>query len=144
MIVLADADIASVVEGVRAFGYYNAGQDCTAACRIYADEKIYERLVADLSSAVSTIKTGSQQEPGVEMGPLISARQRDRVASFVDRASQLAHTEITAGGSTLVDSQLDSFISTNPLSAELIDKPRWAILSEPPGDCHGPNHLPGR
>ena len=99
VIVLDDADISSVVEGLRTFGYYNAGQDCTAACRVYAGEKVYERLVADLSSAVSSIKVGTQQEPGVEMGPLISARQRDRVASFVDRASQLSHTEITAGGS---------------------------------------------
>ena len=101
VIVLDDADIASVVEGLRTFGYYNAGQDCTAACRVYAGEKIYERLVADLSSAVSGIKVGTQQEPGVEMGPLISARQRDRVASFVDRASQLSHVEITTGGSTV-------------------------------------------
>ena len=101
VIVLDDADLGSVVEGLRTFGFYNAGQDCTAACRVYATEGIYERLVADLSSAVSTIKTGSQQEPGVEMGPLISARQRDRVASFVDRASQLSHVEITAGGGTL-------------------------------------------
>ncbi len=101
VIVLNDADIASVVEGLRTFGYYNAGQDCTAACRVYAGEKIYERLVADLSSAVSGIKVGTQQEPGVEMGPLISARQRDRVASFVDRASQLSHVEITTGGSTV-------------------------------------------
>lgn len=101
VIVLDDADLASVVEGVRTFGYYNAGQDCTAACRIYAGEKIYERLVADLSSAVSTIKAATQQEPGVEMGPLISARQRDRVASFVDRARELSHIEITTGGSTL-------------------------------------------
>ena len=93
--------IDSVVEGLRTFGYYNAGQDCTAACRVYATDKIYEKLVADLSSAVSSIKVGSQQEPGVEMGPLISARQRDRVASFVDRAAQLAHTEVTAGGSTV-------------------------------------------
>jgi aminobutyraldehyde dehydrogenase len=101
VIVLDDADLGQVVEGLRTFGYYNAGQDCTAACRVYATEGIYEKLVADLSSAVSTIKTGTQQEPGVEMGPLISARQRDRVASFVDRASQLPHVEITAGGSTL-------------------------------------------
>ncbi|MDO8770245.1 MAG: gamma-aminobutyraldehyde dehydrogenase [Burkholderiaceae bacterium] len=99
VIVLDDADLASVVEGLRTFGYYNAGQDCTAACRVYASDKIYERLVADLSSAVSSIQLGLQQEPGVEMGPLISARQRDRVASFVDRASQLPHVEITAGGS---------------------------------------------
>ncbi len=101
VIVLDDADLPSVVEGLRTFGYYNAGQDCTAACRIYAGEKIYERLVADLSSAVASIKVGQQQEPGVEMGPLISARQRDRVASFVDRASQLSHVEITTGGSAV-------------------------------------------
>lgn len=99
VIVLDDADLPSVVEGLRTFGYYNAGQDCTAACRVYASDKIYERLVADLSSAVSSIKLGLQHEQGVEMGPLISARQRDRVASFVDRASQLPHVEITAGGS---------------------------------------------
>lgn len=101
VIVLDDADLGQVVEGLRTFGYYNAGQDCTAACRVYATEGIYEKLVADLSGAVSTIKTGTQQEPGVEMGPLISARQRDRVASFVDRAAQLPHVEITAGGGTL-------------------------------------------
>jgi aminobutyraldehyde dehydrogenase len=87
------------VEGLRTFGYYNAGQDCTAACRVYAGDKIFERLVADLSSAVSTINVGLQQAPGVEMGPLISARQRERVAGFVDRARQLPHVEITTGGS---------------------------------------------
>lgn len=101
VIVLDDADLGLVVEGLRTFGYYNAGQDCTAACRVYATEDIYEKLVADLSSAVSSLKVGSQQEPGVEMGPLISARQRDRVASFVDRAVQLPHTEVTAGGSAV-------------------------------------------
>ncbi|MDO8774133.1 MAG: aldehyde dehydrogenase family protein, partial [Burkholderiaceae bacterium] len=60
VIVLDDADLASVVEGLRTFGYYNAGQDCTAACRVYASDKIYERLVADLSSAVSSIQLGLQ------------------------------------------------------------------------------------
>lgn len=48
MIVFDDADVQSVVEGVRTFGYYNAGQDCTAACRIYAGAKVYDRPVADL------------------------------------------------------------------------------------------------
>ena len=56
VIVFDDADLDAVVNGLRAFGYYNAGQDCTAACRIYAGKKIYDKLVADLSSAVSTIK----------------------------------------------------------------------------------------
>jgi len=98
VIVFDDADIAAVVEGVRTFGFYNAGQDCTAACRIYAEKKIYEKLVAELSSAVASIKLGPQREDGVEMGPLISARQRERVAGFVERAGTQKHIEITTGG----------------------------------------------
>jgi aminobutyraldehyde dehydrogenase len=83
---------------VRTFGYYNAGQDCTAACRIYAGPKIYEKLVADLTLAVSTIKVGTQDEEDVEIGPLISERQRNRVASFVERAQMAGHVQVTTGG----------------------------------------------
>lgn len=98
VIVFDDADIDAVVNGLRAFGYYNAGQDCTAACRIYAGEKVYEKLVADLSSAVSTIRFNREDDTENEIGPLISARQRDRVAAFVDRATENSHVEITTGG----------------------------------------------
>jgi len=98
VIVLGDADIASVVEGVRTFGFYNAGQDCTAACRIYAHESIYEKLVADLAASVSTLQLGEQCSEGVELGPLISARQRERVSSFVERARNQKHIEIVTGG----------------------------------------------
>jgi aminobutyraldehyde dehydrogenase len=98
VIVFDDADLAAVVEGLRVFGYYNAGQDCTAACRVYAGGKIYDKLVADLSSAVKSIKMGTQDEPDVEIGPLISDRQRNRVASFVERAQMAGHMEITTGG----------------------------------------------
>ncbi len=98
VIVFDDADVDSVVSGVRTFGFYNAGQDCTAACRIYAGPKIYDRLVADLTSAVASIKVGKQKDEGVEMGPLISAKQRSRVAGFVDRAAEKKHIEVTTGG----------------------------------------------
>jgi aminobutyraldehyde dehydrogenase len=98
VIVFDDADIDAVVAGVRTFGFYNAGQDCTAACRIYAAPKVYERLVADLSVAASSIKMGTQEEAGVEMGPLISERQRTRVADFVSRAAAQRHIEVAAGG----------------------------------------------
>ncbi|MTJ05992.1 MAG: gamma-aminobutyraldehyde dehydrogenase [Sediminimonas qiaohouensis] len=99
VIVFDDADLNSTVEGLKAFGYYNAGQDCTAACRIYAGPKIYDNLVADLSSAVSSIVYDNADDTLNEIPPLISRRQRDRVASFVQRASEQKHLEITTGGS---------------------------------------------
>ncbi|TKW68034.1 MAG: gamma-aminobutyraldehyde dehydrogenase [Paracoccus denitrificans] len=98
VIVLEDADIARTVEGLRAFGYYNAGQDCTAACRIYAQDKVYDRFVSELTDAVSTIQYGQDDDSLNEMGPLISPRQRDRVASFVARAREHNHIQITTGG----------------------------------------------
>jgi aminobutyraldehyde dehydrogenase len=98
VIVFDDADLQSVVAGVRTFGYYNAGQDCTAACRIYAGSRIYDRLVADLTAAVSSIRVGLQTDSDVEMGPLISAGHRERVAGFVQRAADKKHIEITTGG----------------------------------------------
>ncbi|MEP9370566.1 gamma-aminobutyraldehyde dehydrogenase [Mesorhizobium sp. KR1-2] len=98
VIVFDDADVEAVVNGVRAFGYYNAGQDCTAACRIYAGKKIYDKLVADLTSAVSSIRYNLADDTENEIGPLISSRQRDRVASFVERATEQKHIEITTGG----------------------------------------------
>ena len=98
VIVFDDADLAEVVAGVRNFGYYNSGQDCTAACRVYAGPKIYDRLVADLTSAVSSLKMGLQDEADVELGPLISERQRSRVASFVERAELAGHMQVMTGG----------------------------------------------
>ncbi len=101
VVVFDDADIAEVVEGLRAFGFYNAGQDCTAACRIYAGKKVYDKLVADLTSAVASIQLGNADDTTNEIGPLISLRQRDRVASFVNRARELNHIEITTGGEAM-------------------------------------------
>jgi aminobutyraldehyde dehydrogenase len=98
VIVFDDADLEAVVAGVRTFGFYNAGQDCTAACRLYAGAKIYDRLVADLGAAARSLKVGLQSESGVEMGPLISAEQRAHVAGFVERAAANRHVEVIAGG----------------------------------------------
>jgi aminobutyraldehyde dehydrogenase len=98
VIVFDDADLDRVVEGMRAFSFYNAGQDCTAACRIYAGPKIYEKLVADLSTAAASIAYDQSDDTLNEIPPLISKRQRDRVASFVQRTSEQKHMEITTGG----------------------------------------------
>ncbi len=98
VIVFDDADLEAVVAGLRTFGYYNAGQDCTAACRIYAGAKIHDKLVADLGAAVKSIKFGQPENEDSEIGPLISAAQRNRVAGFVERALASRHIEAVAGG----------------------------------------------
>ncbi|SEG17601.1 gamma-aminobutyraldehyde dehydrogenase [Marinobacterium lutimaris] len=98
VIVFDDADLDEVASGIRAFGYYNAGQDCTAACRIYAQKGIYEELVKKLTAEVSSIKIGTQKEEGVEMGPLVSRAQQEKVAAMVERARALPHITVTTGG----------------------------------------------
>ncbi len=98
VLVFDDADIPAVVEGLRAFSFYNAGQDCTAACRVYAGKKVYDTLVADLTAAAASITLADHDDTANEIGPLISQRQRDRVASFVNRARELSHVEVTTGG----------------------------------------------
>jgi aminobutyraldehyde dehydrogenase len=98
VIVFDDANLAEVVDGLKVFGFYNSGQDCTAACRVYAGPRVYENLVADLTSAVGTIKYGLQTDSENEIGPLISAGQQSRVAGFIDRARNAKHIEITTGG----------------------------------------------
>jgi aminobutyraldehyde dehydrogenase len=98
VIVFDDADLSSVVSGLKAFGYYNAGQDCTAACRVYAGKKVYDNLIADLSSAIKEIKYNLPNDDENEIGPLISKAQKSRVTSFVDRAAKEKHISITAGG----------------------------------------------
>ncbi|MEM6985910.1 MAG: aminobutyraldehyde dehydrogenase [Pseudomonadota bacterium] len=98
VIVCEDADLDAVVETIRGGSYFNAGQDCAQPCRIMAHSAVYDKLVSALQSDIATIKTGSQREDGVEMGPLISAAQRDRVAGFVERAR--ATCEVVVGGQT--------------------------------------------
>ena len=98
VIIFDDADIDAAVEGIRTFGFYNAGQDCTAACRIYAQKGIYEEFVKKLGEAVSTLKHGLQDDEGTELGPLITAAHRDRVAAFVERAKAIPHIKVVTGG----------------------------------------------
>ena len=98
VIVFDDADLEAVVASLKMAGFYNAGQDCTAACRVYASAKIHDRLVADLGSAVASIKYGAPENEDSEIGPLITARHRERVSAFVDRAAAEKHMEVVTGG----------------------------------------------
>ncbi|MCU6671669.1 aminobutyraldehyde dehydrogenase [Enterobacteriaceae bacterium H4N4] len=98
VIVFDDADLDAVVEGVRTFGFYNAGQDCTAACRIYAQKGIYAALVEKLGAAVASLKIGAPDDDSTELGPLSSQAHLDRVSNAVDEAKALAHIQVVTGG----------------------------------------------
>lgn len=100
VIVFDDADLDAVVETIRGGSYFNAGQDCAQPCRVYAGAGVAETLTARIASAVGEIKVGGQKEADVEMGPLISAEHRDRVAGFVERLSA-GQGEIATGGKTI-------------------------------------------
>ncbi len=99
VVVFDDADLEAVVAAVRSFGYWNSGQDCTASTRVIAGPGIHNDLVSELTKAVKSIKMGDPGKTGVEMGPLVSADQRKRVAGFVARAAK-AGARVTTGGST--------------------------------------------
>jgi aminobutyraldehyde dehydrogenase len=89
VVVFDDADIEAVTEGIRVGGYYNSGQDCTAASRILVRDRIYDDFLSSLTPAVESIKVGNPVETEeVEMGPVISKDQLERVTGFVDRAKQ--------------------------------------------------------
>lgn len=98
VVVFDDADLDAVVEGVRTFGYYNAGQDCTAACRIYAHAAIYDALVEKLGAAVASIKHGAPDDTDTELGPLSSLAHLERVTQAVERAKALPHIRVVTGG----------------------------------------------
>lgn len=98
VLVFDDADLDAVVEGIRTFGFYNAGQDCTAACRVYAQKGIYDRLVEKLGAAVASLKAGAPEDEATELGPLSSLAHLERVSQAVNEAKALAHINVVTGG----------------------------------------------
>lgn len=98
VLVFDDADLDAVVEGIRTFGFYNAGQDCTAACRVYAQKGIYDRLVEKLGAAVASLKAGAPEDEATELGPLSSLAHLERVSQAVNEAKALSHINVVTGG----------------------------------------------
>jgi len=98
VVVLDDADVDAVVECMRIAAYFNAGQDCTAATRIIATPAVHDRVVEALVPATESLRIGEPLlEPETELGPVISAPQRERVLGFVQRARD-AGAEVACGG----------------------------------------------
>ncbi len=97
MVVFDDADPAAVVEGIKVAGYANSGQDCTAGSRVIAGPRIYDALLEALVPAIEALKVGDPADgEDIEMGPVISKDQQDRILGFLDRAE--GATVLTGGG----------------------------------------------
>jgi 1-pyrroline dehydrogenase len=100
MVVFDDADLEAVAEGIKIAGYWNSGQDCTAGSRVIAGPKVYDKLLETLVPVVEGIKVGDPADgDDVEMGPVITKDQQDRVLGFLDRAK--GATVLTGGGAGL-------------------------------------------
>jgi 1-pyrroline dehydrogenase len=99
MVVFDDADLDAVAEGIKIAGYANSGQDCTALTRVIASPKIYDALLEALVPAVESINVGDPAtSEEIEMGPVISKDQQDRILGFLDRAK--GATVLTGGTSS--------------------------------------------
>jgi betaine-aldehyde dehydrogenase len=98
VVVFDDADIEAAAEGIAVAGYFNAGQDCTAATRVLASPRIHDDFVAALTEqAKNHAKTGKPDDEDVLYGPLNNANQLDRVTGFLSRLPD--HATVAAGGS---------------------------------------------
>ncbi|MGH2931972.1 MAG: aldehyde dehydrogenase family protein, partial [Gaiellaceae bacterium] len=98
VVVFDDADPAQVAEAIKIGGYWNSGQDCTAASRVMAGPKIYDKLLEELVPAVESMKVGDPASgDDIEMGPVISQAQQDRVLGFLERAKG---AKVLTGGGT--------------------------------------------
>jgi betaine-aldehyde dehydrogenase len=101
VIVFDDADVESTAEGIAVAGYFNAGQDCTAATRVLAGPRIHDDLVSALTEAARRRKLGGSDDADVDVGPLNSAVQLERVSGFCERLPD--HAEIQTGGQRFGD-----------------------------------------
>jgi betaine-aldehyde dehydrogenase len=97
VVVFDDVDMEVAMEAIAGFGYYNAGQDCTAATRVLASAKVYDDVVAGLADQAKGYVMGDTFSPETTLGPLSSQAQRERVEAFL--AQKPSHAEVVTGGS---------------------------------------------
>jgi len=97
VIVFDDADISTAAEWIKTAGFFNSGQDCTAATRVLAGGAVYENLLGELVPAVESMKVGDIWAEDTEMGSVVSKDQFERVRGFVERAANNGAKVLTGG-----------------------------------------------
>jgi betaine-aldehyde dehydrogenase len=97
VVVFDDVDMETAMETIAGTGYYNAGQDCTAATRVLAGAGVYDDVVGGLAEQAKALVMGDTLSADTTLGPLNSARQRERVEGFLERKP--GNAEVVTGGS---------------------------------------------
>ena len=99
VVVFADADLAAAAEAIAVAGYFNSGQDCTAATRVIVQESVYDQFVHLLTEQAKAVVLGAPSDTDVFLGPVNNANQLARVSDLVSRAP--SHAKIMTGGSAI-------------------------------------------
>jgi betaine-aldehyde dehydrogenase len=102
VVVFDDADIAAAAEAIAIAGYFNAGQDCTAATRVIAGPGAYQDFVSAITEQAKGTAVGGPDDEDVLFGPLNNSNQLSHVTGFLERAP--SHARVTAGGHRIGDS----------------------------------------
>ena len=142
MVVLDDADPAQVAEAIKIGGYWNSGQDCTASSRIIVHERIYDDVLSETVTALEAMKVADPAEgEDVDMGPVISREQQERVLGFVQRAVDAKASVVTGGDvvgergffikpTVVVDVEQDSEIVQNEVFGPVVTMQRFGSDDE--------------
>jgi betaine-aldehyde dehydrogenase/aminobutyraldehyde dehydrogenase len=142
MIVLDDADPAQVAEAIKIGGYWNSGQDCTASSRIIVHERIYDDVLSETVKVLEAMKVADPAEgDDVDMGPVISREQQERVLGFLERAVDAKATVVTGGEAVgdrgffvkptvVVDVEQDSEIVQNEVFGPVVTVQRFGSDDE--------------
>jgi phenylacetaldehyde dehydrogenase len=99
-IVLPDADLDLAIPGVANAIFFNAGQVCVAGSRLYVHRAIYDRVTEGVAAYAKTLRLGHGLDPATQMGPLVSRRQADKVAGYVEDARRAGATILGGGRQT--------------------------------------------
>ena len=99
VVVFADADLAAAAEAIAIAGYFNAGQDCTAATRVIVQDSVYDEFVALLTEQAKAVAIGAPADEDVFLGPVNNSNQLARVSDLLSRVP--SHAQVMAGGSAL-------------------------------------------
>lgn len=122
VIVCEDADLDKLVETLREASFYNAGQDCTAACRIFVHRNIAQALTDKLQAMIGSLVYGRPERDDVEFGPVISARQQERVEGFVLRAGAAGYDVMQGSAAETGGYFFAPTLIAAPIEAEVVQK----------------------